>query len=60
MGLESGSKKIFRPPDSKGKQLQAILHFFTEKWFRNAPTQDFLTALMSQMALSRRQGGLYL
>jgi hypothetical protein len=50
----------FSPPDSKGKQLRAILLFLTERWFRNAPTQDFGTALTSQMALSRRQGGFYL
>jgi hypothetical protein len=50
----------FSTPDSKGKQLRAILHFLTERWFRNAPTQDFVTALTSQMALSRRQGGFYL
>jgi hypothetical protein len=53
-------KADFSSPDSKGKQLRAILHFLTDKWFRNTPTQDFLTALTSQMVLSRRQGGLYL
>jgi hypothetical protein len=53
-------KADFSPPDSKGKQMRAILHFLTEKWFRNASTQDFLTVLTSQMALSREQGGFYL
>jgi hypothetical protein len=59
-GAGNWFKADFSPPGSKGKQLRVILHFLTEKWFKNAPTQDLLSTLTSQMVLSRRQGGFYL
>jgi hypothetical protein len=56
-------KADFSPPDSEGKQLRSIPHLLANKMVQKCTDSRFPSrftwALMSQMALSRGQGGFH-